>query len=83
MLLSYVSGQQQIGNNKKCRQIAVDIDRHADAVVRRGAHRTIEHIQSFTQSHWMPSSGECLHRIVPAAAIVDGFVETTLNTNKT
>jgi len=31
----------------------------------------------------MPPSGECLHRIVPAAAMVDGFVETTLNTNKT
>jgi hypothetical protein len=97
MLFSYVSGQQQIGNNKsattnrqqqignnkKCRRIAGDFDCHADAVVRRGAHRPIEHIQGFTRSHWMPPSGECLHRIVPAAAMVDGFVETTLNTNKT
>jgi hypothetical protein len=31
----------------------------------------------------MPPSGECLRRIAPAAAMDDGFVETTLNTNKT
>jgi hypothetical protein len=30
----------------------------------------------------MPPSGECLCRIAPAAARVDRFVETTLNTNK-
>ena len=83
MLFSYVSGQQQIGNNKKCRRIAGNFNCHADAAVQRRAHRLIEHIQGFTRSHWMPPSGECLHRIVPAAAMVDGFVETTLNTNKT
>ena len=73
MLLSFGCGQQQIGNNKKC----------TDAALRRRAHCPIEHIQGFTRSHWMPPSGECLHRIAPAAAMVDGFVETTLNTNKT
>jgi hypothetical protein len=31
----------------------------------------------------MLSLGECLHRIAPAAAMVDKFVETTQNTNKT
>jgi hypothetical protein len=31
----------------------------------------------------MPPSGECLRRIAPAAVMVDEFVETTLNTNKT
>ena len=31
----------------------------------------------------MPPLGECLRRIAPAAAMVDGFVKTTLNTNKT
>jgi hypothetical protein len=31
----------------------------------------------------MPPSGKCLRRIAPVAAMVDGFVETTLNTNKT
>jgi hypothetical protein len=30
----------------------------------------------------MPPLGECL-RLAPAAAMVNGFVETTLNTNKT
>ena len=83
MLFSYVSGQQRIGNNKKCRQIPGDFDCHADAAIRPGAHRPIEHIQGFIQSHWMPPSGECLHCIAPAAATVDGFIETTLNTNKT
>ena len=32
---------------------------------------------------WMPPSGKCLCCIAPAAVTVDGFVETTLNTNKT
>ena len=64
-------------------QIACDFDCHADAAVRRGAHRPIEHIQGFTQSHWMPPSGECLRHISPAAAMVDGFIETTLNTTET
>ena len=83
MLFSYVIGQNWIGNNNKCRWIAGNFDCHADAVVRRGVHRPIEHIQDFTWSHWMPPSGECLRCIAPAAAMVDGFVETTLTTNKT
>jgi hypothetical protein len=41
------------------------------------------HVQGFTWSHWMPPLGECLRRIAPAAVMVDEFVETTLNTNKT
>ena len=84
MLLSHGYGQQQIGNNKKCRQIAGDFDCHADAAIRRRLHRLIEHVQGFTWSHWMPPSGECLRFITPAAAMVDKFVETTQNTtNKT
>jgi hypothetical protein len=43
----------------------------------------MKHIRGFTRSHWMPPSGECLRRIAPAAAIVNEFVETTQNTNKT
>jgi hypothetical protein len=31
----------------------------------------------------MPPSGECLRHIAPAAVMVDEFVKTTLNTNKT
>jgi hypothetical protein len=34
--------------------------------------------------HWMPPSAKCLRRIAPAAAsMVNEFVETTQNTNKT
>jgi hypothetical protein len=43
----------------------------------------MEHIESFTGSHLMPPLGKCLCRIAPAAAMVNEFVETTQNTNKT
>jgi hypothetical protein len=43
----------------------------------------MEHFQGFTQSHCMPPSGKCLRRIAPAVAMVDEFVKTTQNTNKT
>jgi hypothetical protein len=54
-----------------------------DVAVQRGAHHLMEHIQGFTRSHWMPSSGKCLRRIAPAAAMFEEFVETIQNTNKT
>ena len=75
MLFSYGYGQQQISDNKKCRQIAGDFDCHVDAAVRLGAHRLIEHAQGFTRSHCMPPSGKCLCRITPAAVMVKEFVE--------
>jgi len=43
----------------------------------------MEHIPGFTQKHWMPPPGECLSRIALAATMVNEFVETTHNTNKT
>ncbi len=82
MLFSNHYGQQQIGDNKKCRQITGDFDCHTDAAVQHGAHRPIEHVKGFTRSHWMPLPGECLRHIAPAATMVDEFVENTLNTNK-
>ncbi len=42
---------------------AGDFDCHVNAAVRWGAHRSIDHIPGFSRSHWMPPSGECLHRI--------------------
>jgi hypothetical protein len=42
----------------------------------------MEHIPGLTRSHWMLPSGDCLSRIAPAAAMVNEFVETTQNTNK-
>ena len=83
MLFSHGSGQQQIDDNKKCRRIAGDFDGHGDVAVRREAHRPMEHIQGFIQSHWMLPSVECLHRIAPAAAMVKQFKSNTQNTNKT
>jgi hypothetical protein len=43
----------------------------------------MEHVQGFTGSHWMPPSGKCLRPITPAAAMVNDFIETAQNTNKT
>jgi hypothetical protein len=68
---------------QKCRQIDDNFDGHGNAAVRRGAHLPMKHIRGFTRSHWMPPSGECLRRITPAAAMVNEFVETTQDTNKT
>ena len=84
MLFSYgSSGQQQINDNQKCRQIARDFDCHADAAVRRGAHRPMEHAQGFTWCQWMAPLGECLCHIVPTATMVGKFERNTQNTNKT
>ena len=83
MLFRYGSGEQRIENNVKCMQIAENLDCNADAAVWCGAHRPMEHIQGFTRSHWMPPLGECLCHIAPAVTMVDQFVETTQNTNKT
>ena len=49
--------------NKNYSYFAGNFDHHADPMVRWGAHRPMEHILSFTRSHWMPPSGECLGRI--------------------
>jgi hypothetical protein len=77
-----VVANNKIDSNKKCRQIDGNFDGHGDAVVQRGVHRPMEHIQGFTRSHWMQPSGKCLRCTAPAAAMVDEFVETTQNTNK-
>jgi hypothetical protein len=82
MFFSYGCGQQWIDDNEKCRRISGDFDCHADAALRRGAHRPMEHVQGFTGSHWNPPSGKCLRRIAPAAAMVNEFVGTTQNTDK-
>jgi hypothetical protein len=71
--LAYGCGQQQNQWDKKCRQIDNDFVGHGDAAVQRGAHLPMEHIQGFTQSHWMPPLGESSRRITPMAAIVIEF----------
>ncbi len=72
-LAKYGSGQQQNNNNDKCRQIVGNFKCHGDVAVRRGVHHQMEHIQGFTQSHWMPPLVKCLHRIAAAAAMVNEF----------
>jgi hypothetical protein len=81
--LAYGCGQQRNRQDKKCRQIDDNVDGHGDAAVQRGAHRLMKHIRGFTQSHWMPPLDECLHRISRVDAMVNEFVETTQNSNKT
>jgi hypothetical protein len=66
-------GDNKLTATKKCRRIDVNFDCHGNAAVQRGAHHSMEHIQGFTRSHWMPSSGKCLRRIAPAAAMVKEF----------
>ena len=68
-----VVANNKIDETKNAGQIDDDFGGHGDAVVRRGAHRRMEHIQGFTRSHWMPPSGECLRLIAPTAAMVDEF----------
>ncbi len=77
-----------MGNNKSATTIKMQANRwqfrlHTDAAVQRSLHHLLEHVHGFTRSHWMPPSGECLRHIATAAVMVDKFVETTQNTNKT
>ena len=83
MLFGYGYGQQQIGDNKKCRRNAGDFACDKDVVVQCGLHRPMKHAQGFTRSHWMLPLGKCVWIIASVAVMVDKFVETTLNTNKT
>jgi hypothetical protein len=77
-----VVGDNGIYDNKKCRKSAGDFDHHADVAVQCGAHHPMEHILGLTRSHWMPPLDKCLRLIVPAAAMVDTYIENTQKTNK-
>jgi hypothetical protein len=46
-----VMGDNRINDDKKCRQINDDIDPYAAGVIRRNAHRPMERIRGFMQSH--------------------------------
>ncbi len=78
-----VVANNEINNDKKCRQIACNFDCHVDAVVQCWAHRPMEHIQGSLRSHWMPPLGECLRCIALAAAMVDNVGCKQKNTNET
>ncbi len=57
------------GNNE------IDVAKNAgkSTTVPCGAHCPMKHIQDFTQSQWMLSLGEFLHRIAVVAAMVNDF----------
>ena len=78
-----VVANNEIDNNKTCRQITDNFDGNADVAVQCVVHRPIAHIQCFSRIHWMPLSGECLRRMAPAAAKVIDFRCKHKNTNKT
>jgi hypothetical protein len=69
---------------KNACKFAGDFDCHKDAAVRCRAHCPMEHIQRFTQSHWMlPLGKKCLHRVAPATATVVEISGKHKNTTKT
>ena len=78
-----------MGNNKSAttkhagEPLAILIVIHTDVMVHHRLHHLLEHVHGFTRSHWMPPSGKCLRCIALAAVMVNKFVETTPNTNKT
>jgi hypothetical protein len=80
--LSIIVGNNGIDGDKKCRESAGDFDHHADAAVQCRVHCPMEHILGFTRSHWMSPLGKCLHRIAPAAAMINEYIKNTQNTNK-
>ncbi len=44
-------GNNGVNEYKKCRQIDDDFDRHAAGAIQRNAHRPVERILGFMQSH--------------------------------
>ncbi len=72
-----------MGNNKSATTKNAGESLTISIAIRMRRYDAGEHIHGFTWSHWTPPLGKCLRRIAPAAVMVDKFVETTLNTNKT
>jgi hypothetical protein len=53
-------------------------DCHGGSPVQYEVHCPIQHVQGYSGSHWMPTSGDYLLRIAPAAARATGK-QTTIN----
>ncbi len=51
MLFSYGYVDNEINNDKKCRQITDDIDHHATGAIRHNPHCPMKCIRGFMQSH--------------------------------
>jgi hypothetical protein len=54
----------------KCTSVAGHFDGHAEALKGYMWHRLMQHVQGYSQSHWMPPSGNYLLSIAPAASRV-------------
>jgi hypothetical protein len=54
-------------------EIAGDFDHRVDTAVQCGVHCPMEHILSFTRSHWMLPLGKCLRRTALAATKIINF----------
>ena len=52
----------------KCPSIAGHFDCHGEALKRYMRHRSMQHVQGYTGSHWTPPSGDYSLRIASAAA---------------
>jgi hypothetical protein len=63
---------------KKCTSIAACFEGFADASEQYRWHCLMRHVQGYTESHWMPESGNYLLCIAPAAARATGK-QTTIN----
>jgi hypothetical protein len=66
--------QDQIVCSFLCTFVWITILKNADiaGALHAQAH-LMDHIQGFTQSHWMPPLVECLHHIASAATMVNKF----------
>jgi hypothetical protein len=62
----------------KCTSSAGRFDGHGSAPEQYRQHRPIQHVQGYSESHWMPALGNYLLRIAPAAARATGK-QTTIN----
>jgi hypothetical protein len=76
-LLIKVMGDNKIDNAPKCRDIAGNFDHHGDVAVQSGAHRPMEHINSFPRSHRMLPLGGCLCSIALRSTWLVILVENT------
>jgi hypothetical protein len=61
-----------------CSSVVGRFDGHGSPPVQYEAHHPMQHIQSYSGSHWTPALGNYLLRIAPAATRATGK-QTTIN----
>jgi hypothetical protein len=61
-----------------CSYVVGSFDGHGGPLVQYEAHCPMQHVQGYSESHWMPASGNYLLRIAPAATRATGK-QTTIN----